>query len=496
MWSNLPPRFVARMLSGHAVVGLAASVLLYILCVSGTVMVFHEEFQRWEQPGAPEIAPGFEEIAPETVALAAANALQRVEESPHHFYIALPVNDMPRMTVTADETSWFANAQGELVQEVHHPWTEFLTSLHYYLTLPAVMGLTLVGILGVLMTALVISGVLSHPKLFRDAFKLRLKGGAQLRETDTHNRLGVWAAPFHLVVAFTGAALGLATIVAIVLGMTVFQGGVEDFFAPIFGEDVEGEKTPAPLADIETALYSFRNEYPDLVPWYVSFHDPATVGQSAEILAQHPRRLVYGDNYHFNINGELTGNTGLADGEIGQQIAASLYTLHFGSFGGLPVKLAYGVLGLLLCVVVASGINIWLLKRRQRGRAVPVLERCWQATLWGTPMAMALVLTLANIGIAGLGILVAVFWLSLVALLVIAVILETFSAVWLRTATGLLLMMTVVVHLVQNMDAFTSPAAFGVSATFTLFAAWFLRDGWREWRAQRSLSLAVSDSKA
>ena len=109
-------------------------------------------------------------------------------------------------------------------------------------------------------------------------------------------------------------------------------------------------------------------------------------------------------------------------------------------------------------------------------------------------MVMALVLALAILGVAALGVLVAVFWLSLVALLIIAAIQQDFSAAWLRTATGLLLLVTVVVHLLRNIDAFTSPAAFGVSVSFTLLAAWFLRDGWREWR--RSAPLEVSDSKA
>ena len=33
---------------------------------------------------------------------------------------------------------------------------------------------------------------------------------------------------------------------------------------------------------------------------------------------------------------------------LGQQIAASIYNLHFGNFGGLPVKLAYIVFGIAL----------------------------------------------------------------------------------------------------------------------------------------------------
>lgn len=180
MWSRLPSRFVARMLTGHAAVGLAASALLYILCVSGTLMVFHQEFARWEQPSIPE----FETAAPAAVEGATRNALAKVDEPPHHLFLGLPVDGMPRMTVTADTRSWFADADGELVGPVAHEWTHFLEKIHYYLTLPDTWGLTLVGILGVLMTGLVFSGLLSHPRLFRDAFRLRLGNGRRLKETD------------------------------------------------------------------------------------------------------------------------------------------------------------------------------------------------------------------------------------------------------------------------------------------------------------------------
>lgn len=478
MWSRLPPQFVARMLSGHTVVGLAASVLLYVLCFSGTAMVFHEEFARWEQPGAPE----FQKIEPAAVHAAANRALEAAGERPHHFFISLPTDGMPRVIITADDISWFVDADGELAGEVSHPWAEFLEKLHYYLTLPGVLGLTLVGILGMLMTALVISGVLSHPKLFRDAFKLRLKSSDRLREADMHNRFGVWAAPFHLVVAFTGAVLGLASVVAYLLAPLTPSGDVEAFFEPIFGAEVEGSKEAAPLADITTAMRSFQAANPDLVPWFVSFHDPATVGQSAEILAKHPRRLVYGDNYYFNQAGEITGSTGLSDGDIGQQIAASLYPLHFGSYGGLAVKLAYGVLGILACMIVASGINIWLLKRRQRGRASPRLERSWQAVVWGTPVSMALVLLLSVAGVTAISVLVAAFWISLLLMMVVAASLRTErTGMYLKFLACGLLLLGLLTHFFHKFDEFHSPATFGVSAAMFMLAGWL---AWSAWRAR------------
>ena len=462
MWSRMPAKFVAKMLGSHLVLGLAASVLLYILCLSGTVMVFHEEFARMEQPAAPE----FSTYGPETIARAAENVLKNLDEPPHHFYIGMPVAAMPRLIVTADEQSWFADAQGQIQGEVAHGWADFLQKLHYYLTLPGVLGLTLVGIFGMLMTALVISGVFAHPRLFRDAFRLRLRAQPHLREADIHNRLSVWGLPFHFAIAVSGAALGLASIAAFVWAPAVSDGDTETLFAPVFGSEIEGSQNPADLANIERGLQNFNSQYPDLIPWYVSMHDPMTEGQTAEILAQHPRRLIYGDNYAFDSAGNLTGHLGLSDGPIGQQLVAAIYPLHFGSFGGLVVKILYGIFGLMSTVVVASGVNIWLIKRRKNGRAVPMMERAWQATVWGTPLMLAVIWLLESSLNVSLNTLVAVFWSGLLVLLLGS----GWRIEWdkrrvYRRATAAVLVVALVQQWVAHGDTLFTPLFSGISLT-------------------------------
>lgn len=64
--------------------------------------------------------------------------------------------------------------------------------------------------------------------------------------------------------------------------------------------------------------------------------------------------------------------------------------IHFGWFGGGVVKIVYFLLGLGLTYLAASGMHIWLVRRRDKGRPAPVLERLWSATLWGQPAGIAL----------------------------------------------------------------------------------------------------------
>lgn len=439
----LPRRFVDRILAGHAGLGVAAAALLYILCVTGTLMVFNQEIVRWEQPDVPEIAPGASVDANKV----ARNAITGNDEATSRdLTVLLPTKGMPRFAAFVGHEGRYATADGELKDRLDQPWFHFLEGLHFYLTLPVTWGLILVGSLGAIMTALVISGLLAHPRMFRDAFRLRLGNKRLVRETDTHNRIGLWGTPFLLIVAFTGAALGLSVGIADISSLLGSDNNRDRFFAAIFGAEPEVNQAEAPLPDIDKAIAALGQRHPSLQPWTVNIHDPGTQGQEAKILAKHPKRLIFGDYHHFDTQGELTYNQGLSDGAIGQQTYASLYTLHFGSFGGLPVKLAYGILGLLASVLIATGGNIWLIKRRQSRSAHPFLERAWLAVVWGSPAMLGVTLLVAVGTPAGTNWLIGIFWGGLVACLVATTCLprpdwrawyRVLTAVTLALATGL-----------------------------------------------------------
>lgn len=384
---GLSAGFVRTALSAHAAIGLLAGALIYILCVSGTVAVIHEEWQRWEQPAVPDTP----DIAPEAVQRGAEAVLAAEAGRPatSHLWVHLPTEGLPRTVVTTDHGAAYLDGQGRIAAPEAHRWTEFVLDLHYYLHLPRIAGLTLVGGLGAMLVALAIGGVLAHPRIFRDAFRLRARAPDRVALADWHNRLGVWALPFTVAVALTGAVLGLATVAALGIAAALYDGDPETVFAPVFGADPAPDARPAPLADLAAGLRHMERAFPQVHPTYVILHDPGTAGQHLQILADHPRRLIFGEYYAFAPDGTFRGAEGMADGALGKQAAASTYKLHFGSFAGLPGKVAYILFGIALSVVSATGMSIWLAKRRRKGRASPRLEGFWAGIVWGTPALLA-----------------------------------------------------------------------------------------------------------
>lgn len=414
---------VQRALGGHAAIGLLAGALLYIIALTGTVVVIHDRWQRWEQPNVAEMAALSPEAAQAGLqAVVAQDAAQNGgKPKTTHLYIRMPNAGLPRAVVTSDHGGWYIDGAGRIAAREAHGWTEMVIGLHEYLHLPMTWGMLLVGVMGVALAALTVTGVLAHPRILRDAFRLRTRHDPQIARADWHNRLGVWTLPFVLAVTLTGAFIGLGSAGFSVLARAYTGGDLEAAYAPIFGSEPKPDAQPAGLPDVATALRTLAARVPDARPTYVIVHDPATRGQHVQILAEHPRRLIYGENYRFDAAGGWRGPVGLSDGALGQQAAASAYNLHFGNYGGLPVEMLYMLFGLALCGVTATGTTLWLCKRRRRGMGNDRLDACWTATVWGTPLA--LIWTGWLRGAAGPDApLVAAYWGLMAAGLVLAIV--------------------------------------------------------------------------
>ncbi len=403
----------------------------------------------------------------------AATAVFLSEETPStHLYINFPRPDLPRTIITTDTQAFFANEDGSVGPREHFPWTQFLLDLHYYLHLPQVLGLTVVGALGAFLIAMSISGFMAHPRVFRDAFTLR-RGAGLLPMVDLHNRLSVWTSPFHVSNALTGALLGLASVLAFTIAAFNFNGDLEQVFSPVFGQEPPQIEGKAPIADIAGPLKYMAKNFPDQPPTYFILHDPGTAGQHTNVIAKHTDRLIFGDYYNFNARGDYQGNVGISDGTIGQQLIGSVYNIHFGNWGGLPVKVAYAIFGVLLSVIVASGLRIYFLRRNQKGLHAPKLESAWEGLLWGAPLVLVLCLGFAVVGVLdGLG-LVALFWFGLILLVGIAAMVAHAERVrrLLKTMTAMTLALVVFYHGASHWHSIHLPALYPVSIVLTSLAA-------------------------
>ncbi len=467
--------FVQAMLAGHSALGIAFAALIYIVCVSGTVLVFLAELQRWEQPDGPVISA---EVTPEFVAdvLATVQVQARAEGAAHDIMLVGPTAHTPRFAAfyhdddAGVDGDWLIDAEGLLAAPVEAPWAEFLAELHMELHLPRTWGLLLVGLTGVALLSSLISGILSHPRVFKDAFALRWGGSRRLQEADLHNRLGVWGLPFHVVVSLSGALLGLSTLIIGVLALAAYEGNSEKAFAAILGPMARADKSPAPLPDLASMIRQVQARSPQARFVSANIQNVGTAGQVVHLGMKTPGYLPMANMYFFDGAARPLGDGGLETGTVGQQILGALQPLHFGWFGGILVKLAYGALGLALTVIAYNGVTIWLIRRRDKGRPAERLERIWTALGWGQPLAFAVT---AAVSLSGEEISLPAVYLATVGVAIAAAFaIRSVAAAGtaLRLASAVSILGVVVLHAVSWAGQVTDPMAHFVNAALLLIA--------------------------
>ena len=399
---------VKKSLDSHSWIGLLVSVLMYIICLSGTLCVFYPEFQRWEKAHV-QASPTLNIAALEH---ALNNAISDTSIATDHMYAYLPTNDRPFLSVGNQNQDWYVDSKGNMTDQVESKWTDFLIDMHVYLTVPSSLSLIVVSTLGAMLSALIISGFLAHPRILKDAFKLRLGSGSRLEQVDIHNRLSVWGVPFYLLIAITGAYFGLALPLLGAISIVTGKDPVA-IQASVFGEEPT-INLGGPL-NLESTFQEMKEIAPESEPFRLIIHNAGKTSQFIEIMARHSQRLIRSENYRFDAMGNYLGKVGFSDGEVGRQIIYSMNNLHFGHFAGYVSKVIYAALGLALTVISVTGVNIWLRKRNNRDQ----INQLWIGVVWGVPLSLLMAMFT---GLALDFVSVQLFWLSLVAVLAFSVI--------------------------------------------------------------------------
>lgn len=469
----LPTSLIGAILSGHSVLGLAISALIYLICLSGTIVVFAQELERWEQPAGPVLTT----VSPDAIDRGLSEIHAKAGSAVRAISVLLPRSATPRLvfvggSVEGEGNQWVADRGGRLIAPVSHPITDFLVALHANLHLPRLAGLAVVGLIGVALLALLMSGVLAHPHIFREAFTLRRGGSLRVQEADLHNRLGTWGMPFFILVTLTGAVLGAFLLMFGGMAATAYKGDFRRALTEIVGP-LEGreDKTSAAMPSVAPIMAFMRAQEPAAQIQSIEIQHPSTRGQTISVIFEEAGRLTHDQRYIFDADSQVIFSPRTEPRSIGSRALLSLPPLHFGWFGGLATKIAYGVLGLALCVVTSSGMTIWFARRRDQGRPVPAWERFWAATAWGQPAIFAFT---AVISLAGAGDHALFAWMVLTGLAYgtagIALPVAVFEAAF-RWSAAALMAALAIMHVINWGGDAQDPVAWAIDAAILVGAA-------------------------
>ncbi|MGC4028569.1 MAG: PepSY-associated TM helix domain-containing protein [Steroidobacteraceae bacterium] len=373
----------------HTWVGIVAGLALFIAFYAGAITMFEEPLRRWASPPAqlppavslehtPELLERLVAAHPET---AARYTLHLRTDADTPARISWQDRDGHRFGAALD-------VRGELATTPmdEAPVAQLVDVLHQQVGLPFEheVSMPIMGVIALLYGVALVSGVIVLlPTLMQDLFAWRAGRNLKRMWLDVHNSLGVFSLPFHVVMALTSVVFAFHDQIYDVQDAVVYGHTLDEMWAADRLPPPQPQSGAAVLAPLQLVA-RLREQAPGFTPVAVEYRSMPSGVMSARVLgyddAQMHRAPTYGLAQLDPYSGQITQGNYLPGHQSGwDKTLTSFFTLHFGSFGGTPVRWVYFLLGLAGAFLFYSGNLIWIEARRRRQRrgdpALPAQKR-------------------------------------------------------------------------------------------------------------------------
>ncbi|HWV15005.1 MAG TPA: PepSY-associated TM helix domain-containing protein [Cellvibrio sp.] len=397
----------------HTWTGLVVGWVLFFVFVTGNLGRFDTEIDRWMKP----------ELPAETATLAQSidAAQQRLQEKTtgSALWTIWPATnrDYPNLRIRSEDYRLDAqgeptNLRGNRAEEILDPETaapvqtratgggQLLYKMHYALHyLPRNVSDWLIGICSMFMLVAIISGVITHKKIFADFFTFRPNKG-QRSWLDLHAMLATITLPFFLMITYSGLVFFVLTLFP---GIVASNYGSGEQQREVFNEEmaakefrIERANSPANLTRLSALADIAEKRWGEGSVRLIEVSDPGDA---------HARvRVVHQLDDTSRTNQELIFD-GASGALLGEQHAESqargfydhLLGLHRGLFADWILRWLYFISGWIGAIIIGSGLVLWVVKRapkqlKQEGGpdiGHRLVESLNVGTIAGLPIAIA-----------------------------------------------------------------------------------------------------------
>ncbi|HSI61250.1 MAG TPA: PepSY domain-containing protein [Ideonella sp.] len=371
----------------HKWSSLVCTLFMLLLCLTGLPLIFHEEIGH---------LLGTEVEAPEMPADTPRADLDRVVDAAKarhpgklpQFVARSPDDDRLWFVTLADTAAAQANQKSVVVdarsaQVLAEPkfdegfmWVMF--KLHVDL-FAGLAGKLFLGFMGLLLVLAIVSGVVLYAPFMRKLSfgAVRRDRAPRTRWLDLHNLLGAVTLSWALVVGGTGVINTWADLMIKYYQFTQLAQMTAAY---------QGQATPARLGSLQQAVSAAQALEKDMVLGFVAWpgtafsspHHYAIFMRGTEPLTARLFKPVLVDAVTARVTDSRT---------LPWYLTALLVSqpLHFGDYGGMPMKVIWALLDLLTIIVLGSGLYLWWAKRRLPQGAAARLPAETEAEALPTP---------------------------------------------------------------------------------------------------------------
>ncbi|MGE8627520.1 PepSY-associated TM helix domain-containing protein [Achromobacter denitrificans] len=382
----------------HTWSGLVLGWLLFAVFLLGTLSFARTEITAWMQPEVHGSRAG-----PDTLGLTM-DTLARIAPAATVWSISLPGPRDPAVRVSWREPGAAAGraglkravldaGTGEVLEPRATRGGDFLYRFHFELYgMPQAWARWIVGAATLFMLVAIVSGVITHKKIFTDFFTFRPRKG-QRSWLDGHNATAVLALPFNFVITFSGLLLLMYQLMPWPIE-AAYQGDTRAYFAerraPAAPVQAPGHDAPVlapPRAALQSILDQTAAAWPDSSIGALTVNRPgghavtveAREGQGASLVDRGVARRAV-----FDAASGARLDVPAAEAPTAAVAVYNVFTsAHLGRFAGPALRWLLFLSGTVGSFMVASGMVLWVVKRlperRKLGRT-PKGHRLVEAT--------------------------------------------------------------------------------------------------------------------
>lgn len=369
----------------HTWSGIVAGLALFIAFYAGALTMFKGPLARW---AAPPVEATSGDLAAADALVAATLAARPDARADFTLHLGDGVHQPHRMTWKPrgepPQQPWSATLAPDGALQVRAQREtdigEFVDVVHRTAGLPVdlELGTALMGLVSALYMVAIVSGVIVlWPTLVKDFFAFRVGRNLKRMWLDAHNVIGIVSLPFHVVMALSAVVFGLHDVIYDAQKAAVYGDRFEQIWSAS-GPFAAVPPDAAPAAALPPAalLARVQAQVPGLEAHAVRFRGAGTAGGVAWVTGAQPccmpRSAEGGHVLVSAVDGGVRHTEYLAGRQSGWMASVSaFFSLHFGTYGGSPVRWGYFFLGLAGAFLFYSGNLLWIESRRRADRRRP-----------------------------------------------------------------------------------------------------------------------------
>ncbi|MET3879581.1 PepSY domain-containing protein [Chitinophaga sp. OAE865] len=359
-------RTAKRWFLWHKWTSLICTIFMLMLCITGLPLIFHEELDGLlEKQVVAEVPEGARKMSLDSLAILAGKQYP-AEKIRYIFWDnddrSKVIFDLAAKPDAPPEGSRYATLNAYTGAALAKPTTDgimdIILKIHMNMFL-GIGGKLFLGLMGILFVIAIVSGVVLYGRIMKkyDFGMVRKYKSNRLKWLDTHNLIGIVTLTWASVVGLTGVINTLSDVIVALWQ----QGQLKEMVAPYANQ----QPLTGSMSSLDSAMATARKAAPHMEPSIVTY--PGT---------------MFSSKHHYAVF--MRGNTALTSkllmpalidaktGELTDARTMPWYVntlflsepLHFGDYGGMPLKIIWALFDLGTIIVLITGLYLWFARRK------------------------------------------------------------------------------------------------------------------------------------